>query len=50
MLSSPGLVFARLCLALSKIYMPASGWVAVRGVWLFGNGSPLHYVVHLEGA
>jgi hypothetical protein len=35
MLSSPGLVYARLCLALSKIYTPAGGWVAGRGVHLF---------------
>ena len=34
-LSSPGLVFARLCLALSKSYTPASGRVAIRGMQLF---------------
>jgi hypothetical protein len=37
MLSSPGLVFAGLCRALSMSYMPAGGWVAVRKVWLFGK-------------
>ena len=36
-LSSPGLVFAGLCLAQSKIYMLASGQVAIRGVRLFGK-------------
>jgi hypothetical protein len=40
MLSSPGLVFAGLCLAQSKIYMPTGGWVAVRGVHLFGKWIP----------
>jgi hypothetical protein len=29
MFFSPGLGFAGLCLALSEIYMPAGGWVAV---------------------
>jgi hypothetical protein len=37
MLCSPGLVFARLCLVLLRSYTPAGGWVAVRGVWLFGK-------------
>jgi hypothetical protein len=37
MLSSPGLVFAGLCLALSRSYTPAGGRVAVRGVRLFGK-------------
>jgi hypothetical protein len=37
MLSSPSLGFAGLCLAQSKIYMPAGGQVAVRGVRLFGK-------------
>ena len=40
MLSSPGLVFAGLCLVLSKIYMLAGGWVAVRGVRLFEKWFP----------
>jgi hypothetical protein len=40
MLSSPGLVFAGLCLAQSKIYIPAGGRVAVRGVWLFEKWFP----------
>jgi hypothetical protein len=40
MLSSPGLVFAGLCLAQSKIYMPAGGRVAVQGVQLFGKWFP----------
>ena len=37
MLSSPSLVFAGLCLALSKSYMLVGGRVAVRGVQLFGK-------------
>ena len=37
---SLGLVFARLCLVQSKIYMLAGGRVAVRGVRLFGKWSP----------
>jgi hypothetical protein len=37
MLSSPGLVYAGLCLALSRNYTPAGGRVAVRGVQLFGK-------------
>ena len=37
MLSSPDLVFAGLCLAQSKIYMPAGGRVAIQGVRLFGK-------------
>ena len=36
MLFSPGLVFAGLCLALSKSYTPAGERVAVWGVRLFG--------------
>jgi hypothetical protein len=40
MISSSGLVFARLCLELSKIYLPASGQVAVQGVRLFGKCFP----------
>ena len=37
MLSSPGLVFAGLCLALSKSYTLTGGWVVVRGAQLFGK-------------
>ena len=37
MLSSLGLVFAGLCLTLSKSYTPVGGRVAIRGVWLFGK-------------
>ena len=40
MLSSPSLVFAGLCLAQSKIYMPAGGRVAVRRVRLFEKWFP----------
>ena len=36
----PSLVFVGLCLVLSKIYMPSGGWVAVRGVQLFGKWFP----------
>jgi hypothetical protein len=37
MLSLPDLVFAGLCLALSRSYMQAGGRVAIRGVLLFGK-------------
>jgi hypothetical protein len=37
MLSSPGLGFVGLCLTRLQIYMPAGGWVAIRGVRLFGK-------------
>ena len=37
MLSSPGLVFAGSCLALSKTCTQAGGWVAMQGVRLFGK-------------
>jgi hypothetical protein len=40
MLSFPSLVFAGLCLALSKTSTPAGGQVAVQGVWLFGKWFP----------
>jgi hypothetical protein len=40
MSSSPGLVFAGLCLALSKTYTPAGGRVARQRVWLFRKWFP----------
>jgi hypothetical protein len=40
MLSSLGLVFVGLCLALPKIYLPVGGWVAVRGVQLLRKWFP----------
>jgi hypothetical protein len=42
-LSSPGLVSAGSCLALSKTYMQAGGRVAVQGVRLFGKW--FHFVL-----